>query len=240
MATKSEILAEIHRIASAHAGSLSLKKFLELSGLPERQVRGRYWATWNEALAEAGLSTNKFSTPKSDEALVIAALAQLIQQLGKWPTETQLTVARHNDPSFPSIHVFRRLGKEVFLPSKVLAYCSERGGPSTVKDVAQRKVDEAHEPESKSGQDAIAGYVYMMRSGKRYKIGKSTSPSRRYREVRLDLPDETLLIHTIPTDDPSGIEAYWHRRFAGKRVRDTEFFDLDASDVAAFKRRKYQ
>jgi hypothetical protein len=79
-----------------------------------------------------------------------------------------------------------------------------------------------------------------MRSGKRCKIGKSNSPSRRYREVRLDLPDETLLIHTIPTDDPAGIESYWHRRFSSKRVRETEFFELDAVDVAAFKRCKYQ
>jgi hypothetical protein len=30
------------------------------------------------------------------------------------------------------------------------------------------------------------------------------------------------------------------KRFDSKRVRNTEFFELDASDVAAFKRRKYQ
>ena len=80
----------------------------------------------------------------------------------------------------------------------------------------------------------------MMRSGRRYKIGHTSSPSRRHREVRLDLPDPTDLVHSIETDDPSGIEKYWHRRFETKRVRDTEFFTLDASDVATFKRRKYQ
>jgi hypothetical protein len=80
----------------------------------------------------------------------------------------------------------------------------------------------------------------MMRSGRRYKIGHTTSPVRRHREVRLELPDPTVLVHSIETDDPSGIEAYWHNRFRAKRVRDTEFFTLDANDVAAFKRRKYQ
>ena len=30
------------------------------------------------------------------------------------------------------------------------------------------------------------------------------------------------------------------KRFDSKRVRNTEFFELGASDVAAFKRRKYQ
>lgn len=239
MATKSEIIAEIRRIAVANSGTLSLKKFLELSGLPERQVRGRYWATWNEALAEAGVETNTFSTPKSDELGVITALSKLIEQLGRWPTETQLTVERQRNPSFPSIHVFRRLAKEVSLPAKVIAYCTDIGRFPIAQRIARAKV-ETESPKERDNQDPIAGYVYMMRCAKRYKIGKSNSPSRRYREVRLDLPDETILVHTIPTDDPSGIEAYWHRRFADKRIRDTEFFTLTKADVAAFKRRKYQ
>lgn len=79
-----------------------------------------------------------------------------------------------------------------------------------------------------------------MTSGPRYKIGHTNSPSRRHREVKLDLPDPTTLIHTIETDDPVGIEACWHKRFDSKRIRDTEFFELDANDLASFKRRKYQ
>lgn len=88
--------------------------------------------------------------------------------------------------------------------------------------------------------EKVKGYVYMLRSGGRYKIGKATDPSRRFREVRLELPDETHQVHSIPTDDPTGIEKYWHQRFAAKRIRNTEFFTLDANDVKAFKRRKYQ
>ncbi|MGC8521887.1 MAG: GIY-YIG nuclease family protein [Steroidobacteraceae bacterium] len=80
----------------------------------------------------------------------------------------------------------------------------------------------------------------MIRSGRRYKIGFTNSPNRRFREVRIELPDPTHIVHTIETDDPAGIEGYWHCRFASKRVRDTEFFELDSGDVAAFKRRKYQ
>jgi len=79
----------------------------------------------------------------------------------------------------------------------------------------------------------VKGYVYLLRSGRRYKLGKSTDPSRRYCEVLLELPDETHQVHTIPTDDPTGIERYWQERFAPKRIRNTEFFTLDASDVQA-------
>lgn len=72
---------------------------------------------------------------------------------------------------------------------------------------------------------SLVGYVYLMQHGSKreYKIG------------RTELPHGAQPVHVIETDDPAGIESYWHRRFEAKRLKG-EWFALSADDVRAFKR----
>jgi|TARA_B100000959_G_C14898535_1_gene589830 hypothetical protein len=53
--------------------------------------------------------------------------------------------------------------------------------------------------------------------------------------LQLELPEKVKPTHYIETDDPSGIEKYWHNRFANKR-KEGEWFSLSNNDVRAFKR----
>ena len=46
-------------------------------------------------------------------------------------------------------------------------------------------------------------------------------------------PSDVRIVHSIETDDPEGIEKYWHARFAERRVQTKEVFRLTPDDIAA-------
>jgi len=95
----------------------------------------------------------------------------------------------------------------------------------------------AIEPAAKVSAVAF-GSVYLLKGpGRRYKIGRTNAFGRRRRELSIQLPFDTRKVHVIETDDPVGVESYWHQRFAAKRIN-SEWFELEAADVAAFKRWK--
>jgi hypothetical protein len=85
-------------------------------------------------------------------------------------------------------------------------------------------------------QSAGAGYVYLAQSGERFKIGRTLSLERRISGLAGQLPEKIVLLHAIKTEDTSGIEAYWHRRFADQRLNG-EWFALEPDDIEIFKGR---
>jgi hypothetical protein len=236
---KADILSEIKRTTTANGGvPLGIRRFCQEADIKQADFIGKYWARWSDALKEAGYQANQLTSAYSDETL-LKRYVDLIRELGHFPVSAELQMKAHSDKTFPSEKTYRRFGSKRQLAAKLLAYCQPRPGHEDVARLCEEivKGQETAIAEIKK-DDTLVGFVYLMRAGRYFKIGKTNAVGRRERELAIQLPEKPNTVHVIRTDDPAGIEAYWHRRFTAKRMRDSEWFDLSSADVAAFKRRR--
>jgi hypothetical protein len=236
---KGHILAEIQRTARANGGKpLGRARFFQETGIKDSDWSGRYWARWNDAVREAGFSPNKL-TEAYEESELLDSIIGLIRELGRFPVVAEMRLKRRSDPGFPDDKVFfNRFGAKNQMVARVLSYCRSRAGFDDIIRVCE-SAPAPQEPLEEESVQPQEGFVYLLKSGRNYKIGKSNAFGRREYELAIQLPEKAKTVHVIKTDDPSGIEAYWHNRFAAKRMNG-EWFELDSSDVKAFRRRKFQ
>lgn len=244
--SKAHILTELRRVAEENGGKAPGRaRFATETGIRESDWAGRYWARWGDAIREAGLQPNSLNK-RIDTETLLDALLDVTRQLGRFPTDAELRMRRRRDENFPSPKSIQRLGNKQELINQLRSHCE--ADPVANSDVlavldelpSQAAVTEADRP-GVNTQETVLGYVYLIRSGRHYKIGKTNALGRRERELAIQLPERAKTVHAIATDDPGGIELYWHRRFKDRRVRtDAEWFSLTTEDVAAFKRRRFQ
>ncbi len=228
------IIAEIKRTAAENGGKpLGRERFVAETGIRKHEWE-RYWARYGDAVKAAGLAPNALQEA-FDEKSVLRRVVELARELGRFPTWGDFRVKRTDDPTFPSHGVFLRFPKPELVP-KVAAFCAANPGFDDVAAmcVVEPRAREADAEPAKSND----GFVYLLKSGRHYKIGKTNSVGMRERQLQIQLPEQARTVHAIKTDDPSGIEAYWHRRFEAKR-KNGEWFELTAQDVTAFRRRKF-
>jgi hypothetical protein len=239
MAEREEIISEIRRLAEENDGKpLGRSRFFEATGIREADWLGRYWARWSDAIEEAGLVPNKMQS-RIDDQEAIRHLALEARRLGHFPTFAEMRMQRRVDKSLPGNGVYERLGPKATLVRRLAAFCEENSEYGDVLEIVSPLLeadDGLQEDESESGRPMARGFVYLLKSGRYYKIGHTNSTGRRAYELAIQLPERPTTIHEITTDDPRGIENYWHRRFADRR-RNGEWFELTQEDVSAFKRR---
>lgn len=234
--SKKYILEKIREL-SEDGNPPGMTKFRKVTGVTDYEIN-KYWENWGEALTEAGYTPNEFNQglPKD---YILEKIICLIREKKKFPTLRSYKVKRNEDNSFPNASVVqRRIGSKDEQVKAVIEYCHGKNGYEDVLEICQQ-VKMLKSP-SKSGteKDLVVGYVYLIKFGDFFKIGRSNDFDRRLREIKTKLPEEGDLIHVIETDDPEGIEAYWHNRFSEKRARG-EWFKLLTPDVKAFKKRKF-
>jgi hypothetical protein len=234
---KHEVIVEIRRLTDVNGGvAVGQTRFFAETGIKPHEVLGKLWARWGDALAEAGYSANQWNGPIEEE-LLLGAYVALSRRLGKLPTKHEVALEKTTNPDFPTGATFRRrLGLHSQLVEKVREYCAATPGNDDVLAMCPTPTDPIQVPPEESDiSDAIFGYVYLLKSGGHYKIGRSNDLGRRGYEIRLAQPEPVQEIWSIKTDDPAGIESYWHHRFADRR-KGGEWFDLRKRDVDAFKR----
>jgi hypothetical protein len=234
------ILAEIRRTAADNGGTpLGRARFAAETGIRESDWSGRYWARWNDALRDAGFRPNQLQARYDDDE-VLAALIAEVRRLGRMPTTAELRLRRREDPSFPSAGVFAKYGRKADLARRLVDYCDRHPGHDDVVELIPAALVDGDTRADDAGEQAAhaSGFVYLLKSGRFYKIGHTLDVGRRRYELAIQLPEPVKEIHVISTDDPLGIERYWHARFSERR-RNGEWFELTRADVTAFKRRKF-
>jgi len=236
---KEHILSEIKRTADENNGNpLGMGRFEKETGIKKWDWCGKYWSRWGDAIVEAGYAPNTMQSAYPDD-LLIQKLIELIRELDHFPASTELILKRHQDKEFPTHNTFCRFGNKGDLIQAVLKYCEDHDVNDQIVDICKAAAAKAkpEQRQSTEPEEIELRFVYLMKSGKYFKIGRSNCAERREFELRILLPEKLELIHKIKTDDPAGIEKYWHDRFTDKR-KSGEWFDLSGSDVKAFKRRK--
>lgn len=237
---KQEIIEEIRRTAKGNKGkALGQERFVKETAIKKSDWYPYHWLRWSDAIKEANLAPNQLSTAINKD-VAIEKLVGLIKEIGHFPVAGEFRIKARQDSMFPSHGVFEKFGGKKKLAAAVVSYCRTNGGLEDVIGICTEHIGEDESASTENNaivNEAGDGFVYLMKSGRYYKIGRTDAVGRRHSEIKTQMPENVEVVHHIRTDDPSGIEAYWHKRFSAKR-KNGEWFDLTRADINAFKRRK--
>jgi hypothetical protein len=239
---KQKIISEIRRIAMESDGKApGFQRFSTETGVRKSDWYPNLWLRWGDAISEAGCQPNDFISAYDTNFLIIKYI-ELIRELGHFPIEGELRIKKKTTKDFPSHSGFSQLGSKQERVQKIVEYCQGKNDFDDIVEICQPLIASLKAKEESiehiKDDNKEIGHVYLLKHDKVYKIGKSIDASRRYKEIRIQMPQKTEEIHVIATDDPSGIEAYWHNRFKDKKL-EGEWFKLSPDDVKAFKKRKF-
>ncbi len=82
---------------------------------------------------------------------------------------------------------------------RILNYCKGRTGYDDIialrTPIAEVARDEAAKDEIEP--EEITGFVYLMKSGRHYKIGRSNAAGHREYELTIQIPEKLITVYTI-------------------------------------------
>lgn len=235
---REQILEQIRKLADRDGVAPGRRKFEHETGITSGSWYGVLWPRWSDAIKEAGLTPNVKNASAKPEALLIA-YCEAIRHFRTVPTFAELRIFLRTRGELPSHNTYlKHFGTKEKLVSAIRGFASSNTEFEDVLRYLPTRCVEKPAPENTRAK-AKDGYVYLLRSGQHWKIGRTDNIEKRIKSISVSLPEAVELDHVIRTDDPSGIEAYWHKRFSERRLNG-EWFQLTREDVRAFRRRKFQ
>src|SRR6266850_3244006 len=216
---KQHILEEIKRTAKANGGKpLGQERFHLETGISKSDWLAKHWARWGDAVRESGLEPNQMQAAHEEHALIEKFIG-LMRELGKFPTSNEVKLKARTAAGFPWHNTFARFGSKQEFATRIQEHCKEREGYNDIMALCAPLVETKRTTLSENAAESEEnfGFVYLMKYGRYYKIGRTSHVGGRERDLSIQLPNKINTVHSIRTDDPVGIEAYWHKRFDANR-----------------------
>src|SRR5207248_806118 len=162
------------------------------------------------ALAQAGFGPNQYQVVIPRQA-IDASLADGIVRFGNMATAAELAHSRGVDDDVHSPKVSDRLEPP---PGGARNLADDLPNRSDlIAIIAPLLAEQAgDEPDDSGAERQPDGFVYLLKSGRHCKIGYTFDVGRRRYDLGIQLPEAVEEVHAIRTDDPVGIERYWHER----------------------------
>lgn len=142
-----------------------------------------------------------------------------------------------NADEFELVHSWRDHGydKEYFSQADLFKIFNSKFATEHDKEMLIAEPVRNREPRLKPARRTQPGYVYLIiNSEGHYKIGKAKNAEDRITTLGVVLPFPVTPVHTIKTDDMTGLERELHTRFDSKRLAG-EWFALTQEDVEYIK-----
>ncbi len=243
MLTKEDIIKEIQEWAKENDGRTPSEKIIKEELKIPKWDWITYWTKVTDMQSEAGLNPQGFDKTKYTKKDLCDEFIKLIREKGKWPSRDELDFKRRQDSKFPASGTFyEHLGLTRDLSLTILEYVKNKQGYNDVISISNSVLEKFEKSSNLSDKNAKAdkhGWVYLFKHGhyNHYRVGQTYDILRRGSEIRIQLPERTILIHTIETVDPIGVETYWLNRFKEKKMNG-DWFNLSKGDISEFKRWK--
>jgi hypothetical protein len=125
---REQILNEIQKLALANDGKPpGVRAFERETGIRQGLWRGVYWARWNDAVREAGLTPN-VKQERIEDDVFLTKLAQACHHFKRFPTAMELRMYQKLDRGFPNTKsITRHFGSLTRAPDQLARWAQENG-----------------------------------------------------------------------------------------------------------------